>query len=459
MTVAATAAVVARPLVPASSPDGHVYLERRPGAPELAAAVARRLEEAFARGAAWGLYRLGAAEVDTALPPAFAFFRNFSASFVAAVCRLPDLEERRGRIDIPSPAETILALAEQVPPITGAEYVSAAALERMWIELGAVWRNELAAFSGTVQEYLRAQNPLWNTVGRVCFHLAENKRDEEAPFAFLATYTARLARGGRAQHLPLGRALEEYAGERNRDGLLALLRPVQRAAERSALLDGLVRSRAIFHPLRWRADEAYRFLKDIPAFEDSGIVVRVPDLWPARRPARPKVSATVGRRAAAGLGLDAVLDFSVDVPLGGEPLTDEELRALLAGTDGLVLLKGRWVEVDRAELETVLERFRSVARKAERDGLTFAEGLRLLAGGAAEADAVEPEPERDWTSVSAGPWLAETLRGLRHPHALADIDLRGDPRGTLRPPPPARLRSLRLPPPPRPGGAPPPGHG
>ena len=34
------------------------------------------------------------------------------------------------------------------------------------------------------------------------------------------------------------------------------------------------------------------------------------------------------------------------VSLGEQELTQEELRQLLAGEEGLVLLKGQWVEVD-----------------------------------------------------------------------------------------------------------------
>ncbi len=66
--------------------------------------------------------------------------------------------------------------------------------------------------------YLKSCNPVWNAVGRVTFHLAENKRNPAYPFAFLATYTHRISEQGKVQHLPLGRALEEYAGAKNRAG-------------------------------------------------------------------------------------------------------------------------------------------------------------------------------------------------------------------------------------------------
>ena len=63
----------------------------------------------------------------------------------------------------------------------------------------------------------------WNLVGRVHFNLAENRRDEAAPFAFMATYTTRLSGSAQPQHLPLGRALKDYAGAGDRERLLSLL--------------------------------------------------------------------------------------------------------------------------------------------------------------------------------------------------------------------------------------------
>ena len=95
-------------------------------------------------------------------------------------------------------------------------------------------RAEIGRHAGGAQSYLSTKNPLWRFVGRVTLHLAENKRDAAHPFAFLATYASRLSAHGQVQHERLGRALEQYAGAKNRQQLLALLVPLQRAAERSA---------------------------------------------------------------------------------------------------------------------------------------------------------------------------------------------------------------------------------
>ena len=47
----------------------------------------------------------------------------------------------------------------------------------------------------------------------------------------MATYTSGLGSGGRLKHLPLGTALQQYAGAKNRAALIRLLTPVQQAAE------------------------------------------------------------------------------------------------------------------------------------------------------------------------------------------------------------------------------------
>ena len=92
------------------------------------------------------------------------------------------------------------------------EYLTADVLVDLWRALDAAFDAERAEAKLSVQEFLKSRHPAWNLVGRVHFNLAENRRDEEAPFAFLATYTTRLSAEAKAQHLPLGKALQEYAG-------------------------------------------------------------------------------------------------------------------------------------------------------------------------------------------------------------------------------------------------------
>ena len=197
------------------------------------------------------------------------------------------------------------------------------------------------------------------------FNLAENRRDPESPFAFLATYTSRLSAHGKAQHQPLSQALAEFSGARSKAQLLSLLLPVQRAAEHCAWLREMVDTGEIYHPLRWTPLDAYRFLSDLPQLEAAGIVVRTPGVWQAGRPARPVVKASVGTRPPSLLGKDALLDFSMEVSLDGERLSASEVKDLLKGADGLQLIRGRWVEVDKKKLGRLLKRFEAMEKAAQ----------------------------------------------------------------------------------------------
>jgi hypothetical protein len=172
----------------------------------LACDGSEAIAAAFEEGAGSGVLRLGAVEVGTRLPPAFAYFRELGHELVARVCAHPELEVLRERIRPEPPRERLEQMASAAPPVSGAEYITAETLAAVWEQAGAALGRELASWRGPIAEWLRAKNAAWATVGRVCFHLAENKRDPDAPFAFLATYTTRLSSKGTPQHRPLGHA-------------------------------------------------------------------------------------------------------------------------------------------------------------------------------------------------------------------------------------------------------------
>jgi non-specific serine/threonine protein kinase len=395
------------------------------------------------------LLELGLREVGTPLPPDLAYWRDFAARYVTVLCTsvhgLPeDAAADAGEVP-PPPADALAALVNAAPPMPGGEYLGAEVLARLWSQIDVAFRKERGQAKTTLQEFLRAGHAAWHLVGRVHFNLAENRSDEEAPFAFIATYTTQLSAQGRAQHLALGEALREYAGTRNKARLLALLKPVQDGASQCPWLRAMVEGGEIYHPLRWTPAEAFQFLTDAPKLETAGIVVRTPSNWQAGRPPRPKISARVGGRVPSVLGREALLDFQVDLTLGEERLTAAEIRALLKGSDGLQLLRGRWVEVDRAKLSQLLERFRAVEAAASTGGLPFAAAMRLVAGVSVDdEEGVDAAPDPDWSEVAAGPWLAQTLRGLRSPEGLARVDPGSALHATLRPYQQAGVRWLYL---------------
>ena len=410
------------------TPHGHLLLTPDAEAPPLEGALADRLLRAFARGSGHGLLLLGADEAGAALPPVLSYWREFGARYVTALCT-----QQEGADVAAPPDEEVERIARSAPPMMGAEYLTGAVLGTLWRELDAAFAQELAESKLAVQEFLKRRNPAWNLVGRVHFNIAENRKDADAPFAFLATYTTRLSAQAKAQHLPLGQALHEYAGAANKQRLLSLLVPVQRASETCPWLKEMVDAGEIFHPLRWTPREALQLLRDVPHLETAGVVVRMPAAWRGNRPPRPRVTGKVGSKAPAGIGSDALLDFRMEVTLDGETLTAAEIHDLLSKTDGLALVRGRWIELDREHLQSMIERFRDVERTARDNGLAFGEAMRLLSGADVAGEDAAIADQADWTQVVAGPWLAETLQGLRSPQGLAQVDPGGELQGVLRP--------------------------
>lgn len=399
-------------------------------APDWADGHLKKIAHAFVDAQGKGLFTLATERFDGLLPPSFAFWRKFAASYLTALCHTPEVvAERLQPIAAPDDAE-LAAMLENVPPMQGAEYLNADALAGVWNDFDIWIRHEIAAVGAGLAEFLKHRAPLWHQVGRVCFHLAENRRNEDYPFAFLATYAPSVAAGAKIQYQPLGRALQEFAGAKNKQALIRLLSPVQRVSEKSALIKSLVDSGDIYQPLAWTPHEAYQFLKDVPVYEENGVLVRMPDWW-KKRP-RPRVGVTIGDTKQNSFDANAMLDFNVDLALGDETLTPAEWRELMAADDGLVLLRGQWVEVDRQKLQETLDHWKLVQERAQ-DGVSFIDGMRLLAGVPTDLNADESDgDEQQWSFVHAGQWLGDILTKMRSPENIEQLHADGDLKATLR---------------------------
>ena len=161
----------------------------------LGGAVAARIERAFSEGQDAGLIHLATVEMKTALPPALGFARDFAQRYVTRLCHLGELAPDSGEVLLEPPQEDVLgALALEAPPMKGLEYLDAGTLRAAWSEIDFRVRSEAAASGQSPRTWLHERNPLWRLVGRVTFHLAENKRDEAYPFACAAAAGERQCR-------------------------------------------------------------------------------------------------------------------------------------------------------------------------------------------------------------------------------------------------------------------------
>ncbi len=400
--------------------------------PALPAHDTQRLAEAFAESSAVGLMELASYRYAGASGPGLEFWRGFARRLFAGLCGLGEASPTHWK-KIAPPAELELAeLTASAPPMRGLEYLDSAVLRNLWSELATEIGDCAAAWKDGPAALLADVDPLFHQLGRVTFHLAENKRDPARPFAFLATYTHRVSERAKVAHLPLAEAVKTYAGARDATKLKSVLAPVERAAESIPLVRELLDRKTLFAPQAWSIRQAYLFLQEAQRMEESGVVVRLPDWWSARRPPRPQVQVRLGKREPSGLGLEGMLDFDVALTLYGDELTEAERQSLLAATDGLALLRGKWGEVDRDRLQQALDHWKEV-EQAQAKGIDFIQGMRLLSG-AALADAKDEEaPAVAWSSVVAGDWLHSTLAQMRTPGPDRDCQPGRDLQATLRP--------------------------
>jgi len=396
-------------------PEGEVALEWAPATAAVPTETAALQEQLFAdyqQGDGW-LVRLAFARACIRLTLSLSFWRDLATRFGDQVRRTEELERRRGDLRPELPADEAAAILGAAPLMAGSEYLSTERLQAVWTQLQRALAAGLAAAEGTVADYLRRFDPELHLPGRVYFHLVEN-RAGPAPFAFLATYSTRVDEHGKVRHLPLQHALQEFADDRPR--LLQLLATVHAAARRSALVARLTDTGELFHPLGWGPGEAHAFLMEVPLYEAEGVLCRIPNWWRSR-PRTVRLQVRAGSQPPAGLGQNALLAFDVNLALDGEPVSPAEVRALLQATEGLALIKGRWVSVDAATLRRTLAEYERVRALLEA-GLSWRDALRLALdpgrlGGGEGAD-LEVE-------ITQGEWLRDVSARLRSPARLAPV--------------------------------------
>ena len=395
-----------------------------PQPPEFA-----KLQKSFEQDWAHGLFKLASEKYKTTNSLTLGYWQGLAEHYLTGLCHIP---ESADDIVVEPPSDSVLStLLLSAPPMSGGEYLTVSVLQEIWFSLSR-WGNQAIVSAGGLVNFLQTHAPKWHQVGRVCFHLAENKSNEAYPFAFLATYSTGFGSGGRVKHIPLRRAMEQYAGAKNRSALIKLLSPVEQASKQIDWVGNLVDSGEIYQPLAWTAYSAHRFLQTVPGLEDCGLTVRIPNWW-KKRP-RPQVSVTIGQKRQSKFGVDALLDFNVAVALNGETLSADEINDILAGGDGLLLVKGQWIEVDRKKLQEAIDHWQGLQEQAENGDISFIEGMRLLAGASSDlTNDEQTDQERQWVHISAGGALREILSGLREPANLDSVKIGSQLKTQLRP--------------------------
>ncbi len=373
-------------------------------------------EEIFGRfhtEPSWLLF-LSFCDQDVPLSPSLNYWRNFTHLFARKLSLTPDLELLRHKVKIAVDPEELQYTLDNAPMMTGGEYLTIETLRHSWEVLNRAFAHAIETHDGSVDGFIKTYSPDVHLVGRVFFHLVEQKY-KDTPFAFLATFSTGLDQEGQSRHRPLKWALTEYAG--NNEKLLDLLSTVYKAAEKSERVRRLIDSGELFHPLSWTAGEAFAFLKEIPIYEESAILCRIPNWWKGNA-AQIRLNITVGTGQPSFVGMDAILDFDAQLLIGDTPISEAEAAKLLDASEGLAFIKNKWVTVDPEKLRETIAAYENARKLMKLHGLTLREALRMqLNPGQLPGDGLNGVD----IGLSRGQWLESIMHQLIDPASIPTV--------------------------------------
>jgi superfamily II DNA or RNA helicase len=362
----------------------------------------------------WLLY-LGFSDTKVRLSDSLEFMRSFTSEFVRKLSRTPDLETLRHEVEIPFDVELVQHYLQIAPMMTGVENLGQKVLESVWRRLNKEFSRSIKQFNGTVEEFIGSYSPDIHPVGRIFFHMVENKK-EGPPFAFLATYSTGIGKGGNSKHLPLKYALQEY--EKDSHKLLELLSTVNRAAQKSDLIKDFLNSGEIFHPLGMSTHDAFSFLREVPIYEEAGILCRIPNWWKGKA-SGASLKISIGDSSPSYVGMNALVQFNARLFIGDEEISEEEARSLFEESEGLANIKGRWVAADPEKLQKVLEAYDKARLLMNKNGLTMQDALRFQLN---PEKFLVTESDKVNLSISNGRWLESVMEKLVDPDRIAPVE-------------------------------------
>ncbi|MBN4050785.1 MAG: ATP-dependent helicase [Alkaliphilus sp.] len=369
---------------------------------------------------------LGISSSRVAISASFNYIRSIAVSYINKLSNQYTIELSRDKVEANIDKEEIKSLLENAPYLIGSEYLNNEWIKIIWSNLHKTFCKMIKEYSGTVEEFFNSYNSNVHLAGRIFFHLVESK-NEEFPFAFLATYTAYISTDGIEKHLPLKNALIEYEGDSQR--LLELLSTVNKACKQSVFISEIVDTGDIFHPIRLDQEEAYTFLKEIPVYEEAGILCRIPNWWKSKSNSL-KISVTVGNNLPSRIGLDALVDFNVQLHLGGVKIDANELKKLISEAEGLAFIKGKWVEVNHKKLKEILKAYEKAQALKNNNDMSMLDAMRFQLN--AEKN-LNISAEICEIEVTNGEWINSVVGKLTRPDLIEQVSCGKDFNAELRP--------------------------
>jgi len=179
---------------------------------------------------------------------------------------------------------------------------------------------------------------------------------------------------------------------------------------------------------------AYEFLTDRAlALEQAGFGAITPEWWThqgSRQRLGTKailkgVQAEKSKKkgSAASFSLDHILDFDWQVTLGGEKVSQEELKELSKSNVPLVQMRGHWIQIGEKEVEKALE----LTSNQHKANATLRDVVQMALGSA------KSPGEFKFDGIEATGWVADFLEQLQGSSSFEELPPPKGLKGELRP--------------------------
>ncbi|AZA11202.1 DEAD/DEAH box helicase [Corynebacterium gerontici] len=162
-------------------------------------------------------------------------------------------------------------------------------------------------------------------------------------------------------------------------------------------------------------EELAHFVRnEVQALSKGGFTIMLPKVWSAKKE-HTRIKVEIGGPLISRFGLDQIVEYDWKVSVGSTELTEEQMRSLVRSKSGLLLLDGKWVVADPAQVrqvEAYLEQLEGQSQhrlrkradearmRAELAALRDDPRAEALAAEAADLAALADDPESSLTTIS-----------------------------------------------------------
>ena len=174
---------------------------------------------------------------------------------------------------------------------------------------------------------------------------------------------------------------------------------------------------------RLNTEEAYGFLENqAAALQQAGFGVLLPAWWTRQGTrTRPGIRArTPAMQGGSGMTMTSLIDLDVEMALGGDPLSMQELEELAGLKVPLVRFRGRWVEINAGDIRAAAGFWRN------RQQVSLREVVQIGLGA-------DQRAQDDNVSLEADDWLRELLENLQQKGRIERMEAPQNFAGQLRP--------------------------